>query len=97
MSNVIVINPFEVPDDRLDEALEAWDRIAAFMERQDGFVSARLHQTADPRSQFSLVTVAEWESAEHFSSAPGSDELRALDRDMAEFPHQPGIYRIVRG
>jgi heme-degrading monooxygenase HmoA len=85
-----------VPDDRIDEALEAWERIATFLERQDGFVSARLHRTADERSHYGLVTVAEWESAEHFAAALGSDEFQVLDRDLADFPRRPGIYEVVR-
>lgn len=35
-----------MPDGRQDEALEAWDRVASFMECQDGFVSGRWPQTS---------------------------------------------------
>jgi hypothetical protein len=35
-------------------------------------------------------------SAEYCSAALRSDEFQALDRDMAEFPHRPGIYELVR-
>jgi heme oxygenase (mycobilin-producing) len=96
METVIVINPFEVQEDRRGQALEAWDRIAAYMERQDGFVSARLHRSIDPRSRFAFVTVAEWDSAEKFAAAFRSDEFVELDHALAEFPHYPGVYELIR-
>src|SRR5919109_5389165 len=89
METVVVINPFEVPEDRRDQALEAWDRMAAYMRRQDGFVSARLHRSVDPRSRYAFVTVAEWESAEQFTAAFRSDEFAELDRALAEFRTPP--------
>ena len=45
---VTVINPFEVPSERHDEALELWDRVAAYMERQAGYVSAGMGRGAQP-------------------------------------------------
>jgi heme-degrading monooxygenase HmoA len=96
METVVVINPFEVPEGRRAEALEAWDRMAAYMRRQDGFVSARLHRSVDPRSRYAFVTVGEWESPEQFTAAFRSDEFAELDQALAEFPHSPGVYELIR-
>jgi heme-degrading monooxygenase HmoA len=97
VSPITVINPFEVPDQRRDDALELWDRANAFFEGQEGFLSARLYEALDGTARFRFVTVAEWESAEAFVAALGSDELQALERELAEFPHSPGAYAVVRG
>ena len=44
MSKVVLINPFEVPKGREEEALAFWDRVAAFMRRQPGYIATRLHK-----------------------------------------------------
>lgn len=96
MSSITVINPFEVPDNRHEEALDLWDRANSFFEQRDGFLSARLYQAVDPAARFAYVTVAEWASADAFMAALGDDELQALERELAEFPHSPGAYEVVR-
>ena len=96
MSHIIAINPFEVSPGKQSEALTIWDRVAEFMNRQPGFISAKLHQSLDPNAKFHLVTVAEWESAEHFMKALGSDELKAAAKGMEAFPHYPGLYQVIR-
>lgn len=96
MSSVTVINPFEVPEGRHEEALGLWDQASRFFERQDGFLSARLHKAIGPAGRFQYVTVAEWESADQFMAALGSDELQELERSLAEFPHSPGLYEVIR-
>lgn len=93
---VVVINPFEVPEDRRQEALAAWDRAAAYLERQDGFIEARLHRTVDPHARYAFVTVATWASAQQFAAAVGSEEFRVLEEGLADFPHGPGVYEVVR-
>lgn len=96
MPNIIAINPFEVAPEKETEALKVWDRVAEFMNRQPGFVSAKLHQSLDPNAKFHLVTVAEWESAEHFMNVLASDELKEAAKGMEAFPHYPGLYQVIR-
>ncbi len=96
MSNITVINPFEVPHGKEDEALKIWDNVAQFMNRQPGFVSAKLHRSIDAKAKFHLVTVAEWKSAEHFMAALTSDELQEVAKGMEAFPHYPGLYQVIR-
>ena len=97
MTSIIAINPFEVAPGTEAEALNVWDRVAEFMNRQPGFISAKLHQSLDPSSKFRLVTVAEWESADHFMRALASDELKVAAKGMVAFPHYPGLYQVIRG
>ena len=94
MTNVILINPFEVPEGREEEALALWDRVAAYMRRQPGFVRTTLHRAISPGARFHLVNVAEWESAEHFAAAVGSAEFR--DLTAGAVPHYPALYEVVR-
>lgn len=96
MANITVINPFEVPSGKEAVALEIWDRIAEFMKRQPGFVSAKLHRSIDPSNKFHLVTVAEWKSAEHFMAVLASDEIKEVAKGLEAFPHYPGLYQVIR-
>ncbi len=96
MSNVILINPFDVPpgtDD--DEFLRGWERAAEYMREQPGFVSSRLHRALAPGARFRFVNVAEWESPQAFAAAVGSDEFPALTQNNRS-PGQPGLYEVVR-
>lgn len=95
--SVTLINPFEVPAGREDEALAMWDRVAAYMRGRPGFVTTRLHQAIAPGSRFALVNVAEWASADAFLGAAATAEFRELTRGSQErFPHFPGLYRLAR-
>jgi hypothetical protein len=48
--------------------------------------------------RFALVNVAEWTSAEAFLGAAATEEFRELTRGSQErFPHDPGLFRLVRG
>ncbi len=97
MPTVILINPFEVPKGREDECLAFWEKAAAYMKRQPGFISTRLHRAISPEARFYFINVAEWESAEHFQKAVGSEEFKRLTEPyMAVFPHYPGLYEVFR-
>jgi heme-degrading monooxygenase HmoA len=97
MSRVVLINPFEVPKGKEDECLAFWERAAEFMKRQPGFISTRLHRAVSPEARFYFINVAEWESAEHFYAAVGSEEFkRLIDPYMEVFPHYPGLYEVIR-
>jgi heme-degrading monooxygenase HmoA len=44
----ILINPFEVPKGKEEEALAFWNRVADYMRKQPGFASTRLHRAVVP-------------------------------------------------
>jgi len=97
MSNIVVINPFEVPEGKETEALAVWDKFAEYFRRQPGYVSTKLHRAINPDARFHLINVAEWESVEYFQSALQSNELQKLGESSAEeFPHYPGLYEVIR-
>lgn len=97
MSKVVLINPFEVPPGEEAGALAFWDEVAAYMRRQPGFLSTRLHRALEPGARFHLVNIAEWESAEHFAAATSAPEFQRLVAPyMERFPHYPALYQVVR-
>jgi heme-degrading monooxygenase HmoA len=95
--SVILINPFDVPEGKEEEALAFWELGADFMRKQPGFLSTQLHKAVVPWAHFKLINVAEWESIEHFNAAGNSSEFKDLTEPYKElFPHYPGLYEVVR-
>jgi heme-degrading monooxygenase HmoA len=95
MANVILINPFEVPegvDD--DDFVRGWEHAADYMRRQPGFVSSHLHRALRPDARFRFVNIAEWASPQDFQAAVGSDEFREIARGSS--PGSPSLYEVVR-
>ena len=74
-----------------------WEKAAAYMRRQPGFVSTNLHRALSPDARFTFINVAEWESAAHFQAAIDSEEFQQLSAgSMEAFPHYPGLYEMIR-
>ena len=95
--SVVLINPFEVPAGGEDECLALWERVAAYMRRQPGFLSTRLHRAIAPGDRFAFVNVAEWRTPADFETAIAGAEFQRLTAGSAEqFPHHPGLYEIIR-
>ena len=92
-----MINPFEVPAGREEDAVAYWDRCADVLRRQPGFITARLHRAVAPGARFVLINIAEWESDAHFQVAVSTPEFRAVaEPNASDFPHFPAIYEVVR-
>ena len=97
MANVIVINPFEVPKGKEEQALAMWNKFAGYFHRQPGYVSSKLHRAIKPTARFHLVTVAEWTSADHFMAAMKNPELqKIMEAATNHIPNFPGIYEVIR-
>lgn len=96
-SEVVVINPIEVPKGKEKLAIEIWDNFASYFRKQPGYLGTKLHRTIDPKAKFHLVNVARWKSAKHFFNALNSDEIQKLGEGFPkDMPHYPSIYEIVR-
>ena len=94
---VILINPFEVPEGKEEDALAFWEKAADFMRRQPGYLSTRLHKSIVSWARFHYINIAEWESVEHFENVMNSEEFKNLVGPyMKEFPHFPGVYEVIR-
>ena len=95
MPNAVLINAFEVPEERDEEFLAHWEAARRFMERQPGYVSTALHRSLDPKARFRYVNVAEWESPQDFRAAASSPEFAAI-RERSPVASYPSIYTVLR-
>ena len=97
MANITVINPFEVPQGRENEALSMWETFAEYFRKQPGYISTKLHKAINPDAKFYLVNIAEWESVEAFQAALSNPELQDIAKDLPnDIPHYPGLYEVIR-
>ena len=95
MTNFVLINPFEVPEDIDDDRfLEGWGRVADYMRSRPGFVTSRLHRAVSPNPRFRFVNVAEWASPQDFQAAVTSPEFQAMAAGSP--PGYPALYEVVR-
>jgi heme-degrading monooxygenase HmoA len=94
MESVVLNNPFEVPEGQDEAILAAWREANDDMQRQEGFVSTRLHASHDPRARFRFVNVAVWRSPEHFRRAVDSDEFRRIAGQIP-FRSHPALYQVI--
>lgn len=94
---VVVINPFEVPKAKEEQALAMGDQLAEYFRRQPWYVSSKLHRVINPDARFHLVTVAEWASTERFMAALNNLELHnILETAKDHSPNYRGLYEVIR-
>ena len=97
MTNVIVINPFEVPEGGEEQALAIWEKFAEFFCKQPGYVSTRLHRAVSPDARFHLVSISEWVSTEQFAAALQNPKVRTIaEGGMDGLRYYPGLYEVIR-
>jgi quinol monooxygenase YgiN len=106
MGSVILINKFNVDQDKIEQFLKDWAEDAARFKQQSGFISTQLHRGIGKGSVF--INYAVWESIEHykkainkilFSSETQSPLMKYDDKSLVISPHLfkkiavPGICR----
>lgn len=93
---VVLINPFTVPEGRVEEAIVLWEAGRDFLAKQPGYLSTKLHQSLSPDAPYQLINVAEWESIETFKAA--TTKMRALpDLPIVEgVSSAPQLYEVIR-
>ena len=97
MEKVITINPFEVPIGKEDEALAMWEKFADYFRNQPGYLSTKLHRALGSEAKFHLVSISEWESAEHFMNALHNPELQEIvETAPKDIQNYPGLYQVIR-
>lgn len=96
MKKMTTINPFEVPKGKEKEALAMWEKFAAYFHKQPGYISTKLHRALGPEAKFHLVSISEWESAEHFMAALNSPDLQEIAGNAPkDIQSYPGLYEIL--
>jgi len=94
MPNVVLINPFEVPEGQEEAFLAGWRAAAELLQQAEGFISTRLHKSLDPTTKFRFVNVAEWTSPQQFEAAVRSARFQALAGKMP-FAAYPALYTVA--
>ena len=93
---VTLINPFEVPADKLDEAIAMWEQARDYLMQQPGYISTELHQAMAPDAPFPLVNVAKWESIEAFMSATKNMQAEGNIPRIEGVRGGPQLYTVIR-
>jgi heme-degrading monooxygenase HmoA len=95
--SVILINVFEIPEGKEDEALADWESCYAIVKKAPGFISAKLHRAITPNAKFKLINVGEWETPKHFEEAISTPEFQeVVARGLGQYPHYPALFEVVR-
>jgi heme oxygenase (mycobilin-producing) len=89
---VVLVNPFEVPQDRDRDFVTRWERARDFLERRDGYLDTALHRSIAPDAEFRFVNVARWRSPAEFQAAIGARGFPG--RDMPYAAH-PSLYEVI--
>lgn len=93
---VVLINPFVVPDGKLDEALAMWELARDFLKDQPGYISTELHQSLSPDAPYRLINVAQWESAALFKAAIARMHASKILPSIEGVKPSPQLYTVVR-
>ena len=93
---MVLINPFVVPPDALDETIAMWEQARAFLAAQPGYISTKLHQAVSPDAQYLLINVANWESIETFQAAIAALRSQAALPKIDGVIPAPQLYTVIR-
>ncbi|NQX86586.1 MAG: antibiotic biosynthesis monooxygenase [Flavobacteriaceae bacterium] len=95
-NHIVLINPFEVPEGKLEASIEYWEACRDFLKGQPGYVSTKLHQSIKANAKFELINIAVWESPKVFSEAT-QKMIKELGVPPVEgLKPNPSLYKIVR-
>ena len=94
--HIILINPFEVPEGRLEESVTYWEACRDFLKKQPGYISTELHETIKGDAKFELINVAVWESPKAFTEAS-----KKMAKELGVAPPEglkanPSLYTVIR-
>lgn len=95
-NHTILINPFVVPEDQLEDTIIMWEQARDYLQTQPGYVSTALHQSLTPDSKFRLINVATWESAEAFQKANANMQKEANLPKLEGVVANPSLFTVIR-
>jgi heme-degrading monooxygenase HmoA len=98
---IVLINPFKVPENKLEESIKYWESHRDFMQKQPGYISTKLHQALQDQSflgeaTYQLINVAVWENQEAFNSAAQKMRTELAGVSVDGLTGSPGLYHIIR-
>lgn len=94
--HITLINPFEVPQGKLEESIVYWEACRDFLKKEPGYISTKLHQSIKDGSKFMLINVAVWESPKAFTEAS-----QKMAKELGVAPPEglkatPSLYNEIR-
>lgn len=97
--NIILINPFNVPENKLEESIQLREKARNYLSTQPGYVSTELHSPIQPNAEYQLINIAEWSSPNEFKAATTS--MRAYFKKNKIRPPvglkpNPGLCSVIR-
>ncbi|MHA7776201.1 antibiotic biosynthesis monooxygenase family protein [Roseibium sp. M-1] len=92
----VLINAFEVPEDRLGETIASWEKARDFLKIQPGFISTRLHQSLSPSARFQLINVAQWETPAAYQAAIAALVASGITAGFGDTVFHASLYRVIR-
>lgn len=95
-TEIVLINPFEVSTEQLDETILMWEQARDFLQTQPGYISTELHQSLAPDARFRLINVAKWESAESFQAATKKMQAEANLPRIEGVIASPSLFTVIR-
>ncbi len=95
-AKVVLINVFEVPEGKVNEAIKMWETARTFLKAQPGYISTELHQSLDNSARFQLINVAEWEDAESFKNATEAMKKSGNLPKIDGLVGNPSLYKIIK-
>jgi heme-degrading monooxygenase HmoA len=93
---VTLINPFIVPQEKLEETIIMWEQARDFLQQQTGYISTSLHQSIEPDSRYRLINVAKWKSIEAFKAASTKMRAEANLPRIEGVQGEPALYNLIR-
>ena len=93
---IVLINPFVVPEDKLDETIIMWEQARDYLQTQPGYISTALHQSLGPDATFRLINVAKWESADAFKTASKKMAAEANLPKIEDVVPNPALFTVIR-
>jgi len=93
---IILINPFEVPQEKVEESILYWEACRDFLKKEPGYVSTKLHKSIKEGAKFELINIAVWESPKAFTEASQkmAKELGVAPPDGLKA--NPSLYTEIR-
>ena len=94
--HIVLINPFTVPEGKVEESIVFWEKARDFLKEQPGYVSTKLHKSLKPDATYELVNVAVWESAEAFMMASQKMREELVVHPVEGLMSDPSLYQVIR-
>jgi heme-degrading monooxygenase HmoA len=96
MSEVVLINPFVVPEKLRDEYLAKYHAVMDRLSERPGFLGGALHRAADPtKARFQFVNVNRWASADAFHAGIKAVNPTAVFSDLtAQIEASPALFTV---